>query len=94
MLENATDVDYFTFATPAGTKLSVFQGVIDGKVDFQLTLNGASFGPGETAMFGSGTVRREGVHDRGQARLVPDPRTIRRSLRPPPLQGGRWLRSG
>jgi hypothetical protein len=55
VLEKGTDVDYFTFTTPPGTKLSVFQGVIDGKVDFQLTLNGASFGPGETSKFGSGT---------------------------------------
>jgi|GEM_PF-1927270 len=55
VLEKPTDVDYFTFATPAGTKLSVFQGVIDGRVDFQLTLNGASFSPAETTKFGSGT---------------------------------------
>lgn len=55
VLDTPTDVDYFTFDTPPGTKLSVFQGVIDGKVDFQLTLNGASFGPSETAKFGSGT---------------------------------------
>ena len=55
VLDTPTDVDYFTFATPAGRTLGVFQGVIDGKVDFQLTLNGASFGPAETAKFGPGT---------------------------------------
>lgn len=55
VLDTPADVDYLTFDTPPGTKLSVFQGVIDGKVDFQLTLNGASFGPAETAKFGSGT---------------------------------------
>jgi hypothetical protein len=55
VLDTPTDVDYFTFDTPAGTKLGVFQGVIDGKVDFQLTLGGASFGPAETAKFGPGT---------------------------------------
>ena len=55
VLEKGTDIDYFTFDTPPGTKLSVFQGVIDGKVEFQLTLNGASFGPAETSKFGSGT---------------------------------------
>jgi hypothetical protein len=56
VLDTPADVDYFTFVTPASTKLGIFQGVIDGKVDFQLTLNGgASFGPADTSMFGSGT---------------------------------------
>lgn len=54
-LEKGTDVDFFTFDTPPGTKLSLFQAVIDGKVDFAITLNGATFGPSETAKFGSGT---------------------------------------
>ena len=36
-------------------KLTVFQGVITGSVDFELTLNGATFGPSETGKFGSGT---------------------------------------
>ena len=54
VLDTPTDVDYFTFDTPAGTKLTVFQGVIDGKVEFQLTSNGATFGPSETSKFGSG----------------------------------------
>ncbi len=55
VLDTPTDVDYFTFDTPAGTKLTVFQGVIDGKVEFQLMSNGATFGPSETSKFGSGT---------------------------------------
>ena len=55
VLETGADVDYFTFATPTGKKLTVFQGVITGSVDFELTLNGATFGPSETGKFGSGT---------------------------------------
>jgi hypothetical protein len=54
VLETAQDVDYLTFETPAGTKLAVFQAVIDGKVDFELELAGATFGPSETAKFGPG----------------------------------------
>jgi hypothetical protein len=55
VLETGTDVDYFTFATPTGKKLTVFQGVITGKVEFELMLNGATFGPTETDKFGAGT---------------------------------------
>jgi hypothetical protein len=55
VLETGADVDYFTFDTPTGKKLSVFQAVITGKVEFELTLNGATFGPTETSKFGSGT---------------------------------------
>ena len=55
VLATGKDVDYATFDTPPGTKLSLFQGVIDGKVDFELTLGGATIGPGETSKFGSGT---------------------------------------
>lgn len=55
VLGTPQDVDYSTFETPPGTTLGVFQAVIDGKVDFELTLGGATFGPGETAKFGSGT---------------------------------------
>ena len=54
VLETEKDVDYLTFDTPAGTKLTLFQGVMDGKVEFDLSLNGATFGPGETTKFGSG----------------------------------------
>lgn len=55
VLETAQDVDYLTFDTPPNTTLTVFQAVIDGKVDFELTLGGQTFGPGETAKFGPGT---------------------------------------
>ena len=55
VLGTPQDVDYSTFDTPPGTTLGVFQAVIDGKVEFELTLAGATFGPGETAKFGSGT---------------------------------------
>lgn len=55
VLATSADVDYSTFITPKGTKLTVFQAVIDGKVDFELSLGGAKFGPGETAKFGAGT---------------------------------------
>ena len=55
VLDKAQDVDYSTFDTPPGTKLSLFQAVIDGNVGFEITLAGATFGPGDTAKFGSGT---------------------------------------
>lgn len=55
VLETGTDVDYAAFDTPTGKKLSVFQAVVTGSVDFELTLNGATFGPTETTKFGSGT---------------------------------------
>jgi len=55
VLETGTDVDYSTFDTPTGKKLSVFQAVIGGSVDFELMLGGATFGPTETEKFGSGT---------------------------------------
>lgn len=55
VLETAKDVDYLTFTTPPGTKLTLFQAVIDGRVDFELSLAGATFGPAETGKFGSGT---------------------------------------
>jgi hypothetical protein len=55
VLSTPQDVDYATFDTPPGTKLGLFQAVIDGRVDFELTLKGATFGPAETTKFGSGT---------------------------------------
>lgn len=55
VLSTAKDVDYLTFDTPPGTTLTLFQAVIDGQVDFELTLGGATFGPSETAKFGAGT---------------------------------------
>ena len=55
VIDGAKDVDYLTFDTPSGTKLGVFQAIIDGSVDFELTLAGATFGPADTDKFGSGT---------------------------------------
>jgi len=55
VLDSGSDVDYATFDTPTGKKLTVFQGIVTGKVDFQLMLNGATFGPTETDKFGAGT---------------------------------------
>lgn len=54
-LSSRDDVDYATFATPAGKKLTVFQGIINGKVDFELTVGGSTFGPGDVDAFMSGT---------------------------------------
>lgn len=54
VLETAKDVDYLAFETPPGTKLSVFQAVITGKVDFELTLDGKTFTPSDTDQFGAG----------------------------------------
>lgn len=54
VLETDKDVDYLAFETPTGTKLTVFQAVITGQVDFELTLNGATFGPADVDKFGSG----------------------------------------
>jgi hypothetical protein len=49
-----TDVDYARFQTPPGKKLELFQAVIDGRVDFELTLGNSTFGPADTARFASG----------------------------------------
>lgn len=54
VLETDKDVDYLAFDTPAGTKLTVFQAVITGQVDFDITLNGKTFGPSDVDQFGSG----------------------------------------
>lgn len=67
VLETGADVDYFTFATPTGKKLTVFQGVITGSVEFELMLNGATFGPSETGKFGSGTYVGKAFTKAGKA---------------------------
>lgn len=54
VLSTASDVDYSTFTTPAGKTLSAFQAVINGSVDFELTVNGKTFGPAETSKFEAG----------------------------------------
>jgi hypothetical protein len=66
VLSSGSDVDYSTFATPAGTKLGLFQGVIDGKVDFSLTLDGQTFGPADVSQFGSGTYLVKASTSAGQ----------------------------
>lgn len=50
-----TDVDYSTFTTPPGKKLTVFQAVIDGKVDFELVVGETKIKPNETGKFKAGT---------------------------------------
>lgn len=54
VLETSKDVDYLAFETPPGTKLAVFQAVITGTVDFELTSNGKTFTPSDTEQFGPG----------------------------------------
>ncbi|MBX3207293.1 MAG: hypothetical protein KF764_19755 [Labilithrix sp.] len=49
-----SDVDYSTFTTPAGKKLELFQGVIEGAVDFDLIVNGKTLRPGEVKKFEAG----------------------------------------
>jgi len=56
VLATSADVDFLTFETPPGTKLSLFQAVVEGgKVDFELTLGNETFGPADVERFGSGT---------------------------------------
>jgi hypothetical protein len=48
------DVDYSKFKTPAGKKLVLFQGVIEGAVDFDLLVNGKTLKPAEVKKFEAG----------------------------------------
>ncbi|MBS2016249.1 MAG: hypothetical protein JST00_25425 [Deltaproteobacteria bacterium] len=54
VLDTDKDVDYLAFETPPGTKLTVFQAVITGQVDFDITLGDKTFGPADVEEFGSG----------------------------------------
>lgn len=54
ILSTSKDVDYSTFEVPAGMKLTTFQAVIEGKVDFAITANGNTFAPGDVASYGTG----------------------------------------
>jgi hypothetical protein len=54
-LSPGSDVDYSTFTTPSGKKLTLFQGVIDGQVDFDLLVNGKTLRPGDVKKFEAGT---------------------------------------
>lgn len=53
-LSPAGDVDYSTFKTPDGKKLALFQGIIDGKVDFELVVNGKTLRPTDVKKFEAG----------------------------------------
>ncbi len=55
VISTGDDVDYATFDVPEGKKVSVFQGVITGKIDFELTAGGKTFGPADTEQFTGGT---------------------------------------
>ena len=50
----AADVDYSKFTTPRGKKLALFQGVIDGVVDFELRVNGKTLRPEDVKDFEAG----------------------------------------
>jgi hypothetical protein len=53
-LTPASDVDYSKFTTPRGKKLVLFQGVIDGVVDFDLLVNGKTLRPEDVKDFEAG----------------------------------------
>lgn len=48
------DVDYSRFTTPSGKRLALFQAVIDGKVDFDLLVNGKTLRPSDVRDFEAG----------------------------------------
>lgn len=49
-----TDVDYARFETPAGKKLTVFQAVVEGQLDFELVVNGKTLKPTDVKSFEAG----------------------------------------
>ena len=53
-LSPGSDVDYSKFETPPGKKLALFQGVIEGAVDFDLMVNGKTLRPGDVKKFEAG----------------------------------------
>jgi len=53
-LSPGSDVDYSKFKTPAGKKLVLFQGVIEGVVDFDLVVNGKTLRPADVKSFEAG----------------------------------------
>lgn len=57
VLEAPSDVDWSAFSTPSGKKLTTFQAVIDGPVDFELRVNGKTFGPADVEKFEAGDYR-------------------------------------
>jgi hypothetical protein len=50
----ADDVDFSKFKTPEGKKLTLFQAVIEGAVDFDLVVNGKTLKPTEVKKFEAG----------------------------------------
>jgi hypothetical protein len=54
-LTPAGDEDFSTFDTPAGKKLTLFQAIIEGPVDFELTVNGHPYKPTDVKNFEAGT---------------------------------------
>ncbi len=49
-----SDVDWSKFTTPEGKKLALFQAVVDGKVAFDLVVNGKTLGPSDVTSFEAG----------------------------------------
>ena len=54
-LTPAGDEDFSTFDTPAGKKLTLFQAIVDGPVQFELTVNGNLYQPTDVKNFEAGT---------------------------------------
>jgi hypothetical protein len=54
-LTPAGDEDFSTFDTPPGKKLTLFQAIIEGNVDFELTVNGHLYKPTDVKNFEAGT---------------------------------------
>ncbi|MFO0740688.1 MAG: hypothetical protein U0270_32625 [Labilithrix sp.] len=54
-LTPAGDEDFSTFDTPPGKKLALFQAIIEGPVDFELTVNGNLYKPTDVKSFEAGT---------------------------------------
>ena len=53
-LTPGSDVDYSTFTTPGGKRLALFQAVIDGKMEFDLLVNGNTLRPSDVKRFEAG----------------------------------------
>lgn len=54
-LSPAGDEDFSTFDTPKGKKLALFQAIIEGPVEFELTVNGNLYKPTDVKSFEAGT---------------------------------------
>lgn len=49
-----SDVDYAKFETPKGKKLTLFQAVVDGQIDFELVVNDKTLKPTDVKSFEAG----------------------------------------